>query len=85
MSELPPWAGAEMIRMADEGHSSKDAEIAELKGAFNYTHSRYEKLKAESERLRKMLLAIIDAENPGQIDDAILFADEALRGESSDE
>jgi len=38
MRELPTWAGAEMIRMEDEGHSSKDAEIA--------------RLRAENERLR---------------------------------
>jgi hypothetical protein len=81
MSNLPTWAGAEMIRMEDEHSvsmyaSSKDAEIARLEevaqiraGHVTYLQQTVTNRDAEIARLL--------AENE--------WLREALRGESGDE
>jgi cell division protein FtsB len=60
MSNLPTWAGAEIIRMEDEHSvsmyaSSKDAEIARLR-------AENERLRSDIERLQNKLRAIYQME-----------------------
>jgi hypothetical protein len=87
MSELPPWAGAEMIRMADEEFVAsmepldltefKDAEIARLQHQWSESDKAWLAAKQEIARLREAGVGYSQ-----QTVDAITKEREQLRAEN---